>query len=68
MNRRTDKGYKLRVYLDAIKDVIATSDEEWLNKWIYGQGGPYISKADFIAYLEACVVVEAEQFLNRMAA
>lgn len=66
MDKKTEKGYKLRVYLDAIKDLDATSDMEWLSGWICnGQGGPYISRKSFRAYLEAYVVIEAKNLLKR---
>lgn len=67
--RRTQEGYKLRVYFDAIKEAKAMSDEEWTNAWaVSGSNAPYMPKSVWIAYLESCAMKEAEKLVGREAA
>lgn len=68
-NRRTTEGYKLRVYMDAIKDAKATTDAEWIEAWannpIHSQ---YVPRIVWIGYLERCAIQEADRFLRLEAA
>lgn len=68
-NRRTVEGYKLRVYIDAIKDVKAMTDQEWLDQWaISANDSPYLTRTMWISYLESCALIEAEKFATLEAA
>jgi len=67
MNRRTKRGYKLRIYLDALKDAKNTSDEQWLQNWITS-GGQWMPRMAWIAYLEQCVIAETELYFSLEAA
>jgi len=67
-NRRTPRGYKLRVYMDAIKEVKFTTDEVWLDQWIkLGGNSPFVSRAGWKYYLEQCALVEAEKYMEGRA-
>jgi len=66
-NRRTQKGYKLRVYMDAIKDAKATTDEQWIDQWATSEG-TYVSRVVFLSYLEQCALIEAEKYMAKDAA
>jgi hypothetical protein len=69
MNRRTKEGYKLRVYMDAIKEVKSMSNEEWIaTQASYQSQGHYISRAMWLTYLEGCALQEADKLLQREAA
>lgn len=69
-NRRTVEGYKLRVLIDAIKDVKAMSDAQWLAQWVSHAvpSDRYITRSMWLSYLEACALMEAEKFATPEAA
>jgi hypothetical protein len=63
IERRTAQGYKLRVYLDAIRDLKALSDAQWLES-IISSGRAYESKEVFLHYLEQCALNETEKYFG----
>lgn len=64
MERRTTEGYKLRVYIDAIKDVKSMSKAQWIESQAASEAsGPYVTQDMWIAYLEHCAIQEAERML-----
>lgn len=69
-NRRTVEGYKLRVLIDAIKDVKAMSDAQWLAQWVSHAvpSDRYITRTMWIGYLESSVMMEAEKLVLEEAA
>lgn len=68
-NRRTQDGYRLRVYIDAIKDAKAMTDGEWIEQWSKSGGSEkYISRSMWISYLEHCALQAAECFAQQAAA
>lgn len=72
-NRRTAGGYKLRVYIDAIKEVKSMTDQQWLGQWVAEwvnrrSNAQYIPRLMWLSYLESCALIEAEQFATKEAA
>lgn len=69
-NRRKPENYKLRVYMDAIKDAHAMTDEQWIDAWITGASTEcvFISRSAWIQYLNNCVLNEVTNLLMREAA
>lgn len=68
-NRRTTEGYRLRVYIDAIHDAKAMTDEEWIEAWATNPAHcRYVPRNVWIAYLEQCAIREAEAFMRLEAA
>lgn len=66
LNRRTKEGYKLRVYMDQIKEVRAMTEAQWIEQWITGgQDMAYISRIKWIGYLEQCALKEANSMLDQ---
>jgi hypothetical protein len=64
MERRTTEGYKLRIYIDAIKAVKSMSDAEWIEtQAACGSSGLYMTRLQWLAYLEGCAIQEAERLL-----
>lgn len=69
IERRTKAGYKLRVYIDAIADVEAMSDEQWADQWALANlDAPYVPRASWIAYLKDCALKEAGRYIGSEAA
>ena len=67
--RRTLEGYRLRVYIDAIKEANAMTNAEWIEAWSkQPKHLIYIPKSIWINYLEQCAMKEAEKFLEGRAA
>lgn len=67
-DRRTKEGYKLRVYMDQIREVKSMSDERWIEEFVkYNKDGPYVPRLAWLAYLEECALIEAEKLLTRVA-
>lgn len=67
--RRTSAGYKLRVYIDAIKDAEAMTDSVWEDQWALSNGStPYIPRQVWITYLKDCALVEAGRYVGSEAA
>lgn len=69
-DRRTKEGYRLRIYMDQIKEIKAMSDSEWVDQWVkYStKDDVYVSRLSWIVYLEDCVMIEVNSLLNRGAA
>ena len=67
-DKRTTEGYKLRVYMDAIKDAKAITDDQWVAQWIKSVDAQWIPKSNWIAYLEQCAIGELEKIYRREAA
>jgi hypothetical protein len=64
MERRTTDGYKLRVYIDQIKEVRSMSDAEWVDSQATtASSGPYLTRLMWLSYLERCAIQEAENML-----
>lgn len=60
IERRTKEGYKLRVHVDALRDVQNTTEEQWLQNWILGpDDSPFLPRSIWIAYLSLCIGVES---------
>lgn len=69
MDRRTKKGYKLRVYIDAIRQIKAMSVEQWTDMQAsFPSEESYVSKDMWLSYLEGCAILEAEQLIRTEAA
>ena len=69
IERRTKAGYKLRVYIDAIADAQAMSDQEWLDKWaLTNDDWPYLTREVWLSYLKDCAVKEASKYIGSEAA
>jgi len=67
--RRTKEGYKLRVYVDAIREAKAITDQEWIENWSKQIGDQvYMPRMDWIYYLEQCAILEATKLIERDAA
>lgn len=69
-DRRTKEGYKLRVYMDQIKEIKAMSDAEWVDQWVKyaGKDDVYVNRLSWLGYLEGCALKEAEKMAQREAA
>lgn len=68
-DRRTKEGYRLRVYIDAIKEAKAMTEAEWVDGWIRGpKDAPYTPLSTWIIYLEQCVIAEASNLMRGEAA
>jgi len=68
-NRRTKEGYRLRIYIDAIKAVKAMSEAEWVEMQSkHASIDRYLSRGEWLAYLESCAIQEADKFLRLEAA
>ena len=68
-NRRTVEGYKLRVYIDAIKQARMTTDAEWIEGWASGPSDcAYMPKIVWVSYLERCAIEEAGKLMEQEAA
>ena len=69
IDRRTKEGYRLRIYMDQIKQVKAMTDEEWVNNWvIYPISDIYFTRNSWLQYLESCALIEAEKMAKGEAA
>lgn len=66
MNRRRPEAFKLRVYMDAIKDARNTTDKDWMDRWVAGCNAEtqWISRATWISYLEQCALWEADKLTD----
>lgn len=66
MDRRTKEGYKLRVYMDQIETVKAMTDAEWVDQWAKHAkpDTPYMTRLEWIKYLEGCVMTEVTSLLE----
>jgi hypothetical protein len=64
--RRRPEAYRLREYVAALKEVQAMSDQEWLDCWVKNAGTdtPWMPKAAWEAYLQMCVVAEADRLTS----
>jgi hypothetical protein len=63
--RRKKEGYKLRIYIDAIKDARATTESQWMEDWARNDcKDHYITKSMWISYLEECALQEAKVFFR----
>ena len=64
-NRRTERGYRLRVYLDALRDAKNTSDAQWVENWISGSpNSPFLPRMAWIGYLEQCIIAESSNYFG----
>ena len=64
MEKRTKEGYKLRIYIDAIKEVKSMSDATWIEiQASQASESPYMTRAMWLAYLEGCAIQEAERMI-----
>lgn len=69
MERRTKEGYKLRIYMDAIKACKAMTDEQWVDQWAASDSRDrYQSRKMWLSYLESCALVEAEKMARKEVA
>ena len=69
MERRTREGYRLRIYIDAIKAVKAMTDAQWVDTQSQREScGPYMTRLMWLRYLESCALTEAEHMLPSEAA
>lgn len=67
--RRTKAGYKLRVYIDAISDAQAVTDEQWADQWaMQNRDEQYLPRVCWIAYLKECALKEAGLYIGSEAA
>lgn len=64
--RREARMYKLRVYMDAIKDASATSEYQWAKEWARNANADnvFVSRRDWIGYLERCALAEVTNMLR----
>jgi hypothetical protein len=67
-DRRTKEGFRLRAYMDAIREVRTMTDEQWTSNFVLQKGGSFIPRITYLAYLEHCALVEAEKLLKPEAA
>ena len=69
-DRRKPENYKLRVYMDAMQDAKAMTDEQWLDAWIKNAdtNSPYVFREQFIAYIDQCILGEVTKLLERESA
>lgn len=57
--------YKMQIHLEQAKVAREMTDEEWIDEWSKNKSEePYITRTQWIAYLESCVMKEAEKFLS----
>lgn len=68
-DRRRPENYKLRTYMDALKDVQSMTDQEYMDKWLKHctKDSEWISRLDWIAYLTGNIVREVENLLKEAA-
>jgi hypothetical protein len=54
--------------MDAIKDVKAITNIQWIENWANGNcKGAYITRSMWVSYLEKCALREAKVFLELKA-
>lgn len=68
--RRRVIAWKLRVYIDAIREVEATSDQDWLDAWARHctERCIYVSRQAWIAILKKWALAEAQKLVWKQAA
>lgn len=68
--RRRTTAYKLRNYLDAIKQAEAMTDAEWLDNWVRSAGPQtnWIPRSQWLDYLRGCAILESERLVTVIAA
>ena len=64
--RRRPEAYRLREYMTALKQVQAMSDQDWMDQWVVNvhQDTPWMPRAVWEAYLNMCVIAEAERLVG----
>jgi hypothetical protein len=62
-DRRTSAGWKLRIYMDAIRDAKAMTDDAWIDMQVYSDAR-YLPRDVWISYLEGCALREAETMID----
>lgn len=70
IERRNPAAWKLRIYVDAIKDVERITDEDWLNNWAFAPHtmGPFVPRSTWVAILREWALAEAARLVEREAA
>lgn len=68
--RRSPAAKRLRIYIDAIKDAEATTNEIWLEVWAAhcDADNPFIPRMVWIAILKYWALQEASKLAGREAA
>lgn len=61
-DRRTLRGWKLRTYIDALKDAQSMTDAQWMEAWVASctADSVYIPRTTWIAILQTWALHEAE--------
>jgi len=71
-NRRRPEAYRLRCYMDGLRQAESTTDEQWLMTWVRvwesGRDTEFVMRDVFIAYLKQCIFEELNQVLKEEAA
>ena len=69
-DRRTPEMARLRIYMDAVQDAKATTNEEWLKRWVASASKDtiYVNRESAIQYFEACIMREVNSLLVKDAA
>lgn len=62
MDRRTKEGYRLRIYLEAIKTAELITDEQWIALEATNEGR-FVSRLQWISHLKQCALSEAESLM-----
>jgi hypothetical protein len=67
--RRTLEGYRLRIYIDAIKEAKTMTNAEWVEAWSKRpEHETYIPRLVWIDYLEQCAMIEADKLAESRVA
>ena len=67
---RSPERYRLRVYVDALRQAESTSDVEWVENWVRhaGPDSIWVPRQSWITYLKECIVAETTNELTKEAA
>lgn len=70
MKTQMEALFKLKVYIEEIKEVKNMTDEEWLTAYAIHPDKaniPYMSRKMWLGYLEQCAIKEAENLWYKAA-
>jgi enoyl reductase-like protein len=67
IDRRRPEAYRLRVYIDAIKEVESMTDAAWLDRYVQAalinRNAAWFPRFAWLEYLKACALRESESLL-----
>lgn len=68
--RRSPKAWRLRVYIDALKEARKMTDQEWIDNWVAhcDANSIFMPRSTWISILEFWAVEEAEKLTAKMVA